>query len=333
MDRIAIIGLGLIGGSIGLALKRGEAGEFQVAGCARTRDTVQRAKKMGAIDVEAHGAAEAARGARLVIVASPIMTVRGVFEQIAPVLVEGAVVTDVASTKAGVARLAAELLPAHAQFVGGHPMAGKERQGIDEADGELFRGKPWVIAPSVSATESAVSTVIGLARVAGAEPIFMDAEEHDSYAAAISHLPLVLSSALFSVAFGSAAWPELAKLASSGFRDTTRLASGSPEMAHDIVLTNRENVVHWIDRYMDELYRFRQQIAAGESKEVIEMFARPQLERDNFMVNGPPSRQKYEPIETLSMSDVLFGSKVGQYMKRQREILKDMESRENGKPR
>ena len=90
-------------------------------------------------------------------------------------------------------------------------------------------------------------------------------KEHDIYVAAISHLPLTLSSALFSVAFGSQAWPELASLASSGFRDTTRLASGSPEMAHDIAISNRDNLLHWLDRFQEELSRFRAVIAAGES--------------------------------------------------------------------
>ena len=133
---------------------------------------------------------------------------------------------------------------------------------IADADPDLFRGKPWVITPSVDATEQAVATVVALAQTVGATPMFMDADEHDSYVAAISHLPLTMAAALFSVALSSAAWPELAGLASSGFRDTTRLASGSPELAHDIVITNRENVLHWIDRMQSELARFR--MAAAE---------------------------------------------------------------------
>jgi prephenate dehydrogenase len=333
MERIAIIGLGLIGGSLGLAIKRANLEGVEVAGTARTSETVRKAKRLGAIDVEARTAAEAAHGARLVIIASPIMATKAVLAEIAPELSDGAVVTDVCSTKGDVSRWARELLPAGVQFVGGHPMAGKETAGIDAADADLFRDKAWVIAPSPDANEGAVATVIGLAQLAGAVPLFMDAQEHDSYVAAISHLPLLLSSALFSVAFNSAAWPELAHLASSGFKDTTRLASGSPEMAHDIMMTNRDNVVHWLDRYIDELRRYREIIAKGESESMIETFARPQMERDTFMVAGPPKRDVAPPMETVSVTDLLFGTKVKEFMKWQEEILRDAESRAEQKKR
>jgi prephenate dehydrogenase len=331
MERIAIIGLGLIGGSLGLAIKQSDVKDVSIAGTARTLETMRIAKKRGAIDIDALSAAEAADGARLVIVATPIMATRAIFEEIAPVLQPGAVVTDVASTKGDVARWAKELLPEGIHFVGGHPMAGKETQGIQAADAGIFQGKPWVIAPGVDAGEAAVTTVVGLAQLAGADPLFMDPDEHDSYAAAISHLPLLLSAALFSVAQTSAAWPELAQLASSGFRDTTRLASGSPEMAHDIMVSNKDNVLHWLDRYIAELARFRAVIADGDSKAVIETFTRPQLERENFLTNGAPQRDQRPPMETVSFQDMLFGSKVTGYLKKQQEIIKNAEARANGK--
>lgn len=327
MERIAIIGLGLIGGSIGLAIKRADLNEVHVTGTARTRGTLQRAKKLGAIDEEAWTAADAVRDARLVIVATPILATRGIFEEIAPALMPGAVVTDVGSTKGNVMRWAKELLPDTVHFVGSHPMAGKETPGIDAADADLFREKTWVVVPSVTADEGAVKTVVGLAQLCGASVTFMDADEHDAYVAAISHLPLALSSALFSVVFGSAAWPELATLASSGFRDTTRLASGSPEMAHDIMISNRDNVLHWIDRFQEELSRFRATIASGESQAVIEAFTRPQIERDTYMVVGAPRRETGAPIETVSLSDMLLGSKVAGFMKKQQELIKAAEER------
>ena len=186
-----------------------------------------------------------------------------------------------------------------------------------------------MISPSVSASEQAVRTVVGLAQLAGARPMFMDPDEHDSYAAAVSHLPLVLASALFSTAFGSAAWPELAQLASSGFRDTTRLASGSPEMAHDIMATNRENVLHWLDRFSDELASFRETVARGSDEELLDVFRRSALERDNFVINGPPKRDTpAEPAEKISISDMLFGSKIAGAMRKQQETLRQMEERQ-----
>jgi prephenate dehydrogenase len=327
MARIAIIGMGLIGGSIGLALKQANLKDTVVAGASRSRESVRNAKRLGAIDEEAGPAEYAARGAGLVIIASPIMTVPAVMQEIAPVLEPGAVVTDVCSTKAQVMRWAQEFLPESAHFVGGHPMAGKEQSGIDAADPALFHGRAWVIVPSVDAPEPAVRTVLALAQLAGAEPVFMDAQEHDSYVAAISHLPLALASALFSVAFGSAAWPELARLASSGFRDTTRLASGSPEMSHDIVQTNRDNIVHWIDRLQQELSQLRDVIASGDSKRIAEAFTRAHIERENFLVNGPPRRETGEPIERLSLTDMMLGSKVGDMLRKQESIIRAAEQR------
>lgn len=328
MERIAIIGLGLIGGSIGLALKGAGLGDVEIAGVARSRETAQKAKKLGAIDVDARTPEDAVRGARLVIVASPILTMPRIFEEIAPALADGAVVTDAASTKGAVMRWAKEKLPASVYFVGGHPMAGKETTGIDVADADLFRGNPWVIVPSVDAPEAAVHSVIALAQTVGAEPLFMDADEHDSYVAAISHLPLTVASALFSIAYGSAAWPELASLAASGFRDTTRLASSSPEMAHDIMQTNRDNVAHWIDRLMEELAAYRSAIMAGESEPLLRQFTRPQMERDHYMAAGPPRRPSGEPVPKISMNDFLFGSAIGNMMRKQDEVLRDLEKRE-----
>jgi prephenate dehydrogenase len=324
-QRIAIIGLGLIGGSIGLALKRAGLKDVEIAGVARSRETVSKARKLGAIDVDGRLPAEAVRGARLVIIASPILTFPLIMDEIAPALEEGAVVTDAASTKSTVARWAKEKLPAHAHFVGGHPMAGKEFSGIDHAEADLFQGKPWVVCPSVDAPESAVNTVIGLAQTCDA--IFMDAEEHDAYVAAVSHVPLTVASALFSMANSSQAWPELASLASSGFRDTTRLASGSPEMAHDIMQTNRAQVLHWIDRLQQELFRFREVIAEGDSKRIAEAFARTQLERDNFMINGPPRRASGEAMPRVSLADFLVGTKVAEYMRKQEEMIRASEER------
>lgn len=331
-ERVAIIGLGLIGGSIGLALKAGEPGEIRIAGIARTHETAARAKKIGAIDEEARTPEQAVRGARLVIVASPIMTLPEVFREIAPALENGAVVTDAASVKAMAARSAREHLPAHAHFVGGHPMAGKETSGIDAAEAGLFKGKPWAIAPSVDAPERAVNTVVALATICGARPIFVDAEEHDSYVAAVSHVPLVAASALFSMAFGSTAWPELAGLASSGFRDTTRLASSSPEMAHDIMMTNRQNVVHWIDRLQQELSRYRAAIESGDDKLVAETFLRPQLERDNFVIAGPPRRDSGAPeAPRIGFADLMMGTKLADMMRKQEDMIRNAERRAEGK--
>jgi prephenate dehydrogenase len=238
------------------------------------------------------------------------------------------IVTDVASTKGDVTRWAQELLPAHAHFIGGHPMAGKEHAGFDEADPDLFRDRPWVIAPSVSAGEGAVQTVVGIAQLTGARTLLMDPLEHDSYVAAISHLPLVLSAVLFSTAFGSAAWPEIAQLASSGFRDATRLASGPAAMAEGIVATNRDNVLHWMDRFDQELDRFRELFRNAQPGAIREAFEHIREERETFIERGAPGRSMEAPKPTMGFTDMIFGTKIADAMRRSEQIIRDMEARE-----
>ena len=238
-QKIVIIGLGLIGGSIGLALKGANLSNIRVVGHDVDGRAMSKAKKRGAVDDTDSSIVTSVRESSCVVVAVPVMRIRRVFQEIAPHLGENAIVTDTGSSKLEVLKWAADELPESVSFIGGHPMAGKEQTGFAAADPDLFRDKPWVISPSINAPEGAVNAVISVAQALGARPIFMDPDEHDSYVAAVSHLPLTLSSALFSMAFESQAWPELAALASSGFRDTTRLASGSPDMAHDIVQTAR----------------------------------------------------------------------------------------------
>jgi prephenate dehydrogenase len=326
LARIAIIGLGLIGGSLGLSLKRSRLRDAEISGFARSRTTRDKARRMGAIDRPASDAPDAARDAAVVIIATPIAVIPDVMEEIAPVLSEGCVVTDVASTKAQVMRWAEELLPRHVSFVGGHPMAGKEETGIDVADAALFEGKPYCVVPSVGASETAVNTVIGLANLVGATAVFMDAEEHDSYVAAVSHLPLVVSAALFSLVRDSAAWPEMAQLASSGFRDITRLGFGSPEMSEDICRTNAENIVHWLDRAAVELRKYRDLIQADDEEALFKAFARVKLERDAFLAGAVGPRRAERPAEEgVSLSDLLVGHWAAS---RAREAMRTVETQE-----
>ena len=323
MARIAIIGLGLIGGSLGLALKRSRLRDVEISGFSRSRETREKARKMGAVDYVASDPADAVRGASIAVIATPILIIPQTMKDIAADLPEGCVVTDVASTKTQVMKWAQELLPPAVSFVGGHPMAGKEQSGVAAADGTLFDGKPYCVVPSVGAKETAVNAVIGLADLVGATPLFMDAAEHDSYVAAISHLPLVVSTALFSLARESAAWPEMSRLASSGFRDVTRLASGSPEMSEDICRTNRENVVHWLDRMVAELRKYRRLVEGDDEEALFEVFTRVKQERDDFLAAGVmPRREERAEAPGIGISDLLMGKWVA---RRTREAMKSLE--------
>ena len=323
MARIAIIGLGLIGGSLGLALKRSRLKDVDIVGYSRTRETREKARRAGAIDRASSDVQDAVRDAAIVVIATPILIIPTTMEDMAPVLPHDCVVTDVASTKAEVMRWAGELLPKNVHFVGGHPMAGKEQSGIDAADAALFQGKPYCVVPSVGANETAVNAVVGLADLVGASPVFMDAEEHDSYVAAVSHLPLVVSAALFSLVRDSSAWPEMSQLASSGFRDVTRLASGSPEMSEDISLTNGENIIHWLDRMIAEIRKYRELIKSDNEEALFKAFARIKLERDMFLTTGAVPRRAQPSAETaIGLSDLLVGHWAAS---RSREVMKAME--------
>jgi len=320
VERIAIIGTGLIGGSIGLALKKAQLQDVEIVGFDLERGVGAEAKKIGAVDRNAPSLPEVVRGARMVIIATPPLAVGNVMQEISEHLVEGAVVTDTASTKVEVRRYAQEFLPEHVSFIGGHPMAGKETSGIKHADATLFQNAAYCVIPSPQASEGAVKSVLGLVNIIGAEPLFVDAEEHDQYAAAISHMPLVVSTALFTLSRNSPAWGDVAPLAAGGFRDLTRLASGDPRMNHDICATNADGVVHWLDRLIEELRRYRQMILS-DRKELFKTFSEAQIQRDAFVLGERPKRTPdYDmPSTREALSGMILGgllsSKMDKYEK------------------
>jgi prephenate dehydrogenase len=334
MGTLAIIGLGLIGSSLGLALKRAEPVDTEIIGFDRDPDVAVTAHKMGAVQGLAPSLEEAAARATLVIVATPIISMRKVFEQMAPHLKKGAVVTDTASTKTDVLRWARDILPAGVHFVGGHPMAGREQSGPEAALASLFEGRPYCIVAGSDVTPGAVNAVENVAKAVGAEPFFLDAEEHDSYAAAISHTPLVASIALFNLARKSVAWPELANMAGPGFRDLTRLASGEPTMAHDICLTNRENIIHWLDRYVAEIESLRDLLQTSEPEALYRLLAETQMERDNFLV-GPPKREPEEKqVDLPTASEAFMDSMIGGRWRQQAtEMMEALEERTRARAR
>jgi prephenate dehydrogenase len=280
MQRVLIVGLGLIGGSIGLALRRWSdehksdgRSPLEITGFDPNLDHQRAAEKLGAVDRGAWDLTKAVRDADVIVLATPVNGMREVMQDIAPNLKPGVVITDTGSTKARVLEWADELLPVDAHFVGGHPMAGKT-QSIEGADANLFAGATWCISPSVRASEDAVRTVLGLVSAAGAEPFFIDPHEHDAYVAGVSHLPFALSASLMNAVSRDPSWREMKTLTAGGFRDTTRLAAGSPAMHRDILLTNRDAVVRWIDAMASTLGDLRQILVLEDesSKAALEAF-------------------------------------------------------------
>lgn len=256
--RVAIIGTGLVGGSLGMVLRRAWPG-VEVIGAARHAATAARAVERGAIDRAAATAAEAVEGADLVVVATPVGAIPDVLREIGPALGAGAVVTDVGSTKAGIVAAAEAILPPSIRFVGAHPMAGSEREGIEAADRRLFDGAVVVVTPSARSGDG-VSTVRSMWQAAGAIVLEMPPAEHDRAVAAVSHLPHLVAAALVAAVADVAAAADdegrVLALAAGGFRDTTRIASAPPALWRGIVLENRAaiaDVLATFRRRLDEI--------------------------------------------------------------------------------
>jgi prephenate dehydrogenase len=295
MLRIAIVGMGLIGTSLGMALRNADtqatpAGEIYVTGYDQDSRATSAARDRLAIDRKARSLEEVAAEAHVVVLATPVRAMRELLATLAPLLGKGSVVSDVASTKAQVCEWARELLPAHVNFVGGHPLAGREQSGAGAADPALFQGAIYCLTPDPRASQQALQRIERLVLAVGAKPYYIDPHEHDAYVAGVSHLPFVLSAALMRTASHSPAWREMSLLASSGFRDVSRLASGDPLMHRDICLTNPAALTRWIDEVMGVLAEVRTMLGQ-EDAERLEAFLRDaQQQRDTWLANTPDTR-------------------------------------------
>ncbi|GAC1655532.1 MAG: prephenate dehydrogenase/arogenate dehydrogenase family protein [Ktedonobacteraceae bacterium] len=273
-DRIAIIGLGLIGGSIGLALRRATAAR-EIIGYDMREGVSRQACTIGAIDRSCDSLADTVQEAELVVLATPVGAMRMLLESIGPLVSPGTVITDVASTKAQVIAWAEEFLPSSVPFVGGHPMTGKEVSGVEVADEFLFQDCVYCLTPTPSTQRAALHKVATFVEILHAHISYLEPEEHDTLVAAVSHLPFIASIALMTTVAEDATWNEASLLAAGGFRDMSRLAGGNPEMYHDICMTNNKAIEHWLDAYIDALKKIRSSIQ-HQDKDLRDTFAEAQ---------------------------------------------------------
>lgn len=316
MQRIAIVGLGLIGSSIGIGLRRWSAENVRggqpaldIIGFDSNLDRQSQAKKIGAVDRTEWELRKVVDSADLVILAAPVLSLKEILGDLAPLLKAGAAVTDVASTKSEVLKWANELLPRTVNFVGGHPMAGKETS-IEGADGDLFRGATWCICPSVQASDESIRTVLGMVNALGGEPYFLDPDEHDAYVAGVSHLPFVASAALMNALTADPSWRDMKTLTAGGFRDMTRLASGSPEMHRDVVMTNRPAVQRWLNSYIAELQSFQTKLAGSDeeaSEQLLEFFTNGRDRRAEWAVQTSREAELLGSVNTEGDGDGFSG--------------------------
>mgnify|MGYP000446637765 CR=1 FL=1 len=326
---IAILGTGLIGASLGLALGTADPettplGKSRIIGYDSDRNQLRTARGRLALDVEARSAAEAVKEADIVIIATPVQTVPAMMREIAPHLRYRALVTDVCSTKSAVLGWARELLPTTVSFVGGHPMAGRETAGADNAELDLFRGSIYCLCPPINAQPEAVDLATALVETIGAKPYFIDPDEHDAYVAGVSHLPFILSAALTEAAVRSPAWREMQLLAASGFRDISRLAAGDPIMHRDICLTNTASITHWINESIRVLVELRSLIDTNDRDGLTDLFTHAKTARDTWMLQPGNQRPgEGQPInrEELGSNTVtqLFFGNPGNLRKKKKE--------------
>ena len=282
MKKIVIFGVGLIGGSFALALKKAGA-VVEVVGVGRTMATLTRAKELGIIDVASNSPAEALAGADLVLIAAPVAQTGAILAAIAPHLAPGTIVTDAGSTKSDVVAAARAALGAKiAQFIPGHPIAGRELNGPDAAIADLYVGKKVVLAPLAENAPGDIERVAAAWRKCGAVIHELTPEKHDGVFAAVSHLPHLLAYALVDDLAKKPHAGLLFDYAASGFRDFTRIAGSSPEMWRDISIANQTALLAELDSYLQQLATMRTALAQGDAATLEGIYANAQRARLNW---------------------------------------------------
>ena len=310
MQRVTIIGLGLIGGSIGLGLRKWSdqnENALRIVGYDHDMDKQSQGKKLGAVHDTQWSLSSAVSDADVVIIATPVGAMEELFADIRGSLKPGAVVTDTGSTKANVLEWAKQL-PEDVSFVGGHPMAGGA-ESLDAARADLVEKATWVVCPAINAKDEAIRTVLGIISALEADAFFVDAEEHDAYVAGVSHLPFVVAATLVQATTTENSWRDMRSLAATGFRDTTRLALASPEMHRDIALTNREALSRWIDVMTLSLQDFKNQLNQADEdaarEAVFDFLTKAQDTRAQVEVyQGRRSEQALEGNEGLAQENL-----------------------------
>ena len=281
-QKITIIGVGLLGGSIGLAVKKRRVA-VEIAGFVRSKKSIADCEKFGATDFATTDLLAAVSNSDLVILCTPLAQMLSLAKEFLPALKRGAIVTDVGSVKSGVVReLEALVQKSGAHFVGSHPMAGAEKTGIAAARENLFENAVCVLTPTKKSDANAVRKLEQFWQSLGARVLKLDAAQHDLLVSRSSHLPHVVAATLANLVLNPASPKTQAQLCATGFRDTTRIASGSPEMWRDISLANRKNLSRSVDAFVAELKKFQAALKSGDEQAVEKYFATAKSRRDNW---------------------------------------------------
>lgn len=278
---IGFIGFGLIGGSIAKGLKRAYP-SIEVMAYMRTRSKLEQAKADGIVDVILDGIDENLSKCDIIFLCTPVEFNASYLTAVAPFLKEGAIITDVGSTKHDIHQVVTAN-QMESCFVGGHPMAGSEKTGYEHATDHLLENAYYIITPTKESTKEQIDALVWIAKGVEAIPIVLDHAEHDRIVAAISHLPHIIASSLVNLVKDSDGNEQYMKqLAAGGFKDITRIASSSPEMWEQICMTNTENIVSFIEEYIASLTETAKQIKEKQGTYVNDMFVKSRAYRDSI---------------------------------------------------
>ena len=286
-QRVALIGLGLIAGSMALAMREsGLAG--RIAGYARSDETRDVAREIGLVDEVTDSAADAVAGADLVVLAVPVGAMGAVTAEIAPHLAPGAILTDVGSVKQSVIEAVAPHVPAGVHFIPGHPLAGTEHSGPRSGFAALFRNRWWLLTPLPDSDPAAVALLSGLVRALGANVETMEPAHHDLVLAVTSHAPHLIAYTMVGVAdhLRRVTDDEVIKYSAAGFRDFTRIAASDPTMWRDVFLHNREATLDILGRFAEELFVLQRAIRMGDGQHLHDYFTRTRAIRRGIIEAG-----------------------------------------------
>jgi prephenate dehydrogenase len=278
--RAAILGVGLIGGSIARVLKK-HGLAAQVVGSGRSRENLDAALKLGVID-DALSAEEAVRGADLVILCMPVLSIIPTLQKIASGIEDGALVTDVGSTKGEIVRQAEKIAEGRFTFIGSHPIAGSEKTGAVASSDSLFEGRNCIVTPAETAPKDALVKLKKLWQAAGMDVVEMDTANHDRVMAAVSHLPHMAAYGLVNTVRNEKGSSELLKFAAGGFKDFTRIAASSPEMWADITIENGQAVTELIRKMKQQLSLIESAIENSDREKLLELFRESQRFRQQI---------------------------------------------------
>jgi prephenate dehydrogenase len=294
--QITIVGLGCIGTSIGLALRQ-SAEPLLIVGHDKDPGNAGAAKKLNAVDKTSWNLIGACEAADVVILAIPMTGLEDTLRALALHLKEGCVVTDTASLKGQVVEWADELLPASVNFVGGNPVVVSSGPGPDAADANLFKGSLYCITPSPNVHPDAVSLITSLVVLLGGQPYYLDPTEHDGLIAGVEHLPQALALALAQGTMQEAAWREMRKLAGGSFERVTALIGDDPDALGSIFLSNRDNLVRWLDAYAEALKEVRDLIVRGELEPLAQAVDQAVVARHNWHQDQRNGFSDIKPVE------------------------------------